>query len=275
LLEEGGIKLTAVATDPFGVSGWAMLRRIANGDLTWGWPSAFAIVGCAGFVWLAFWWPTYRTPALAAGEAVVAAVPVRELVGTRFVIAFTVAKIFFDPVWYFYLLWFPEYLKNARHFDLAAIGKYSWIPFAVAGAGNFAGGWLTAFLLRRGMSATTARKGAATFFTCLMTAAIPAVLAPEAWQSIALVSVAMMGYTGGLANMLAMPADVFPKGAVASVFGLASMGSGFGGMVFTLITGWVVDHYSYTPVFIGFGIVPLISAGILWVFLGPLRRAEG
>ncbi len=32
LLEQGGIKLTAVATDPFGVSGWAMLELIAKGE---------------------------------------------------------------------------------------------------------------------------------------------------------------------------------------------------------------------------------------------------
>lgn len=32
LLEEGGIKLTAVATDAFGVSGWAMLQLIAKGE---------------------------------------------------------------------------------------------------------------------------------------------------------------------------------------------------------------------------------------------------
>jgi transposase len=32
LLEQGGIKLTAVATDPFGVSGWAMLKLIAQGE---------------------------------------------------------------------------------------------------------------------------------------------------------------------------------------------------------------------------------------------------
>ena len=32
LLEEGGIKLTAVATDPLGVSGWAMLRLLAKGE---------------------------------------------------------------------------------------------------------------------------------------------------------------------------------------------------------------------------------------------------
>jgi transposase len=32
LLEQGGIKLTAVASDPFGVSGWAMLELIAKGE---------------------------------------------------------------------------------------------------------------------------------------------------------------------------------------------------------------------------------------------------
>ena len=63
---------------------------------------------------------------------------------------------------------------------------------------------------------------------------------------------------------------MFPKNAVGSVYGLASMGAGFGGMVFTLITGWVVEHYSYTPVFFGFGIMPLICATILWALLGPL-----
>ena len=32
LLEQGGIKLTAVATDPFGVSGWAILKLLAKGE---------------------------------------------------------------------------------------------------------------------------------------------------------------------------------------------------------------------------------------------------
>jgi len=32
VLEQGGIKLTAVVTDPFGVSGWAMLNLLAKGE---------------------------------------------------------------------------------------------------------------------------------------------------------------------------------------------------------------------------------------------------
>jgi ACS family hexuronate transporter-like MFS transporter len=199
-------------------------------------------------------------------------VPVLGLIRTRFVWSFTLAKIFMDPVWYFYTFWFPEYLKHARDFNLAAIGKFAWIPFAVAGAGNLLGGWLSAFLLSRGCSLTVARKSAITVFAVLMLSAIPAVLVRDAALSIGLVSIAMLGYTGSLANMLAMPADVFGKNAVASVYGLASMGSGFGGMLFTLITGWVVDHYSYTPVFIGFGILPLICATLLWTLMGRLER---
>ena len=190
------------------------------------------------------------------------------------VLTFTLSKIFMDPVWYFYTFWFPEYLKNVRQFDLAAIGKFAWIPFAVAGFGNLLGGLLSGYLLRRGLSTTMARKSAVTFFALLMMSAIPAVLVRDAAQSIALVSLAVLGYTGCTANMLSMPADVFPKSAVASVYGLASMGAGFGGMLFALTTGWVVDHYSYTPVFIGFGLMPLICALMLWTLLGPLRAPE-
>jgi MFS transporter, ACS family, hexuronate transporter len=69
---------------------------------------------------------------------------------------------------------------------------------------------------------------------------------------------------------LALTADAFSKESVASVWGLASTGAGFGGMLFTLIAGWVIQHFSYTPVFIGFGLIPLISSTVLCTLTGPL-----
>jgi ACS family hexuronate transporter-like MFS transporter len=239
--------------------------------ITWGWPSAFLAIGLSGFVWLLIWWPVYHTPAEVQKEVAIKKISVRKLMRTRFVWSFTLSKVFVDPVWYFYIFWFPEYLKRARGFNMASLGKYSWIPFLVAGLGNLFGGWVSAALMHRGLPLSSARKWAVTFFAALMTSAIPAVLTADARFSIALVSLAMIGYTGTLANMLAFPADVFPKNAVGSVYGLASMGSGFGGMIFTLITGWAIDHYSYTPVFFGFGIMPLLGAFIIWTLLGPIR----
>jgi ACS family hexuronate transporter-like MFS transporter len=232
--------------------------------LKFGWPPAFLGVGITGFAWLLVWLLVYHTPAGVQSELAAPPIPALRLLRTRWVMMFTVSKVFSDPVWYFYIFWFPQYLKSARGFDLASIGKFGWIPFLTADAGNLLGGWFSAALLRRGVPPEPARKIAVWFFAALMTSAIPAVLTPNVAVSIGLISLATMGYTGALANMLAMPADIFPKNAVGSIWGLASMGAGFGGMIFSLITGWAVDHYSYVPVFIGFGILPLIAASIVW-----------
>jgi MFS transporter, ACS family, aldohexuronate transporter len=157
---------------------------------------------------------------------------------------------------------------------MASIGKYAWIPFLIAGIGNILGGWLSAVMLRHHVSLTVARKGSVTVFAILMACAIPAVLVHSALLSFVLVSSAMLGYTGVTANMLAFPADVFPGNVVASIWGLAGLGSGFGGMVFALITGWLVDHYSYLPVFMLAGLMPFIAVAIIWFIIGPLRAGS-
>ena len=241
--------------------------------LQFGWKAAFLAVGATGFVWLALWWPVYHSPGERQdGGGRRAPASLGALFRQRFVWAFTLSKVFMDPVWYFYIFWFPEYLKNARGFDMASIGKFGWIPFLVAGFGNLLGGMLSASLLKRGWSLNAARKTSVTVFAALMLSAIPAVLVTDVRLAIALVSVAMVGYTGSAANMLSFPADVYPGEVVGSIYGLASMGSGFGGMLFTLLTGWMVQHYSYKPAFFLFGVMPLVCAAILWGMLGPLER---
>jgi ACS family hexuronate transporter-like MFS transporter len=229
-----------------------------------GWQTSFLVVGAAAVVWLLIWIFVYYVPADAKPVAAEPPVPVWTLLRTRWVLTFTVSKIFSDPVWYFYIFWFPKYLESARNVDMVFIRNYAWIPFLTGAAGNLIGGACSAALLNRGIAVTWARKIAVMFFALLMTSAIPAALVSNVFLSIGLISLATLGYTGALANMLAMPADIFPKNTVGSIWGLASMGSGFGGMVFVLATGWVVDHYSYVPVFIGFGVLPVLAALIVW-----------
>jgi MFS transporter, ACS family, hexuronate transporter len=244
---------------------------IAGLVLRFGWRSAFIAVSSLGFVWVVAWAALYRAPAEEIDAPAAPPLPVRALLRSRFVWTFAVSKIFVDPVWYFYTFWFPEYLFHARHFDLAAIGRYAWIPFFVAGLGSVGGGLIAKGFLLAGAPVSGARKAAVTVSAAMMIMAIPAVLVHSSALSIALVSIAMAGYTAALANMLAMPADVFPAAGVASVYGLASMGSGFGGMVFALMTGWLVDRYSYVPVFWLFGLIPLVCVSILWGLMGRLE----
>ena len=119
-------------------------------------------------------------------------------------------------------------------------------------------------LLRIHDKAATARRIAILIFSALMVSAVFVGAGSSAVQSIALISIATFGYSGALANLLAVPGDVFPKGAVASIWGFASMGSGIGGMIMSLVTGWLVGHYSFRPVFVLFGVIPMAAAWLVW-----------
>jgi ACS family hexuronate transporter-like MFS transporter len=229
-----------------------------------GWQASFVAVGALGFVWLAAWMIFYRTPPINPGEVEFPPPGVWALAKTRFVWQFTLSKVFADPVWYFYTFWFPQYLKVGHGFTMKEIGQTAWIPFFTAGLGNLAGGFLCSWLLRIGLTAQTARRVGVLIFSGLMVAAVPSAMVHSSALAIALISTATFGYSGALANVLAIPRDLFPKNAVASIWGLASMGSGFGGMFFSLVTGWLVDHYSFKPAFVLFGLTPIIAACLIW-----------
>ena len=237
-----------------------------------GWRTAFVAIGLLGFLWLAGWFAVYREPCSAgARDDRADRLPLKAVLRSRFLWQFTLSKVFSDPVWYFYIFWFPQYLKVAQSFTLREIGETAWIPFFTATIGNLAGGAVFARLSHAGVGAAMARRIAILIFSGLMVSAVFVGEISSAAHCIALISTATFGYSGALANLLAVPGDVFPKGAVASIWGFASMGSGIGGMIFSLVTGWLVDHYSFRPVFVLFGVIPLVSAWLVWTL--P-RKAE-
>jgi ACS family hexuronate transporter-like MFS transporter len=215
----------------------------------------------------------YRQPEALKREGREERVPLRSLLKSRFLWQFTLSKVFSDPVWYFYTFWFPQYLKVAHGFSLVQIGEVAWIPFFTAAIGNLAGGAVFSALLPWIRSTARARRVAVLIFSALMAAAIFIVEVRTATACVALISIATFGYSGALANLLAIPGDAFPKGTLASVWGVASTGSGFGGMAFSLITGWLVDRYSFQSAFIVFGLIPLLAAWLVWTL--PNESAPG
>lgn len=242
--------------------------------LSYGWRGPFIAMGVLGLLWSAGFWFAYHVPASAEAQVRKAPVSAWRLLSTRFVLFFTLSKVFMDPVWYFFVFWFPRYLSDVHHFSLKEIGWKGWIPYFTAALGNIAGGALTAGLIRCGVAMSTARKASTTVFALLMLATIPASLTSSAPLAIALLSLTTFGYSGYTANTLAFPADVFPKNSVGSVWGLASMGAGFGGMLFMGLSGWLIGRFGYTPVFIGYGILPLIALAIVLFLIGPLSPVQ-
>ena len=221
----------------------------------WGWRAMFVVVGATGFAWILFWEGFFRTapapkippsPALAAP----ASVGIRACLQSRNVWGLILGRFFADPVWWFYAFWLPEYLVRNRGFSLANIGAIVWIPFTFAAAGNWVGGHLSGVFIRRGRPAARSRKALMVGSAALMLAGIPAVRAQTSFAAIAWISLVLFAYSSWAANILSLPADLFSSREVARVSGLSGTGAAVGGMLFTLLTGWMVQNLSYTPVFL-------------------------
>ena len=93
-----------------------------------------------------------------------------------------------------------------------------------------------------------------------------------------ILAVAGFGYASYTANTMAFPADVVPKSATASVWGIASVGAGLGGVIFQSVSGLAIKNLSahfdyamaYNAVFIGYGLMAFIGLGIVLFLTGPL-----
>jgi len=247
--------------------------------LTWSWRAAFLLTGALGFLWLAAWLVLYRparehpwlTPQERAhvfSDARAEAAPARpvrwvELFRYRQAWGLVLARMLADPVWWFYVFWLPEYLRRERNFSLAMIGYFAWIPFLTADVGNFIGGGMSSWLVKRGWPVLRARKVVMFASAAVMIAGLPAVLTASPALALGLISLATLAYSSWAANVLTLPADLFSGNIVASVSGLSGTGAGLGGMTFMLVVGVVVDRFSYVPVFSAAALMPLAAATII------------
>jgi ACS family hexuronate transporter-like MFS transporter len=204
------------------------------------------------------------------------------LLKNRFVLNLTLSKVFIDPVWYFITFWIGRFLADTYGWDLAKIGWFAIFPFIVADLGNIFGGLFTQMIIRRGIPIPRARKTGAAIFGSVM--ALSLLLGPlmisGPVSALTVLALAGFGYASLSANLLAFPADVVPMSATASVWGLASVGSGLGGAVFQALSGVAVKglsaqygyHAAYNTVFVGYGIIAAIGVFIVIFMTGPLVR---
>jgi ACS family hexuronate transporter-like MFS transporter len=259
-------------------------------QLTFGWQTTFLVTGSMGFGWLALWLLFYESPErhraitpeeyalikadqpITAGQQNVAWL---DLLRFRQTWAIVLSRFLTDPVWWLYVTWLPLYLYNARGFDLKRIGMFAWLPFLTADAGSLLGGWLSGHLISRGWTTDLARKAVIVAGALFMTAGIPAAFSRDAFVALAFISVVTFGFQSWINNVQTLPSDFFPQQAVAAVAGLGGVGAGVGAILYVLATGWVVDHFSYTPILIIASLLPLLGTVILFLLSGRIEAVSG
>ena len=247
-----------------------------------GWRAAFVLTGLVGIVWAFVWWTSYQLPEqhpritdselelIKENEPVVPSssrIPYLSLLRSRSVWAVILSRMFADPNSWFYHYWLPEYLKRGAGFSLAEIGRYAWIPFATQGLGILLGGWFSDRLIRRDFRVVNARLIVMSAGMIMMSAGAVAAFPFPIPVTFTGISVATFGFGLWAPNMMSLCGEAFPRDAVGSVTGLSGMGAGLGGLALTLSTGWLVDHFGYSPVFILVGTMPLVAILVLYTLL--------
>ena len=214
--------------------------------LRWGWQAPFVVAGVAGLVWLVVWNWLYATPEkhtginrqelmYVTGDATEAAAEQGmswlELLRHRETWSFVVAKFLTDPVWWFFLIWLPDFFNKTRHMDIKTLGTPLVAIYGIVSVLGVAGGWLTNYLVRIGWSVNMTRKLCMLFFA-LCVLPIVFVKGSGLWGTVCLIGLAAGAHQAWSANLFTTASDMFPKKAVASVVGIGGMAGSIGGMLF-------------------------------------------
>ena len=237
-----------------------------------GWRGAFVATGGLGVVWAIAWWLVYRDPeqyraiapaqvdALLAERAPppVIANPIRwvDLFRYRSVWGLMIGLFCLNFAIYFFITWFPNYLQAARGFSLTRLGTLGMLPALMAVVGNWLGGIVSDWLMRRGWSATAARK------TCLVTGMVLAssialaafVQSTMLCLTLFTLAYASLSFTG--ANTWTVVSEISPTpGHVASIAGLQNFAGNLAGILIATFTGVMLEITS------GSFLIPLSVAG--------------
>ena len=255
--------------------------------LRWGWHVAFVIPGLLGFLWLIAWRRLYYPPLehprigeaerqMIVGDKQQAELAPQSMPRWRDLLKLPqtwgviVSKGLTDPVWFFITDWFPIYLV-AKGIPLISGLVAVWIPFLAADLGNFFGGIVSGYLIRRGWSVGAARKALVVFGGFGVLLIIPTIFTVKLYLITLLFALATFSYASfsTIANVL--PTDLFYSKAVATVSGMSGTAAGLG----TIIAFKLIGHFSdarqatathtFDPIVIVAGFVPFI--GMILVLL--------
>lgn len=223
-----------------------------------GWHATFLVAGVIGLIWITFWWSLYSVPSQSKHvnsvelehiesdgdkEQTEKPLPWLSLLSYRGAWAFIAVRLMTDPVWWFFLIWLPDYFHKVHGQDLKqSSGKLVTLYGIVTVLSVFAG-WLSAKLAKSGWSINTVRKLSQLVSAGLVVPIMFVPHFPNPWMAVLLIGLAGGAHQAWSATNFTTVSDMFPRRAVASLTGIGGMVGAVGGMLFPIVTGRLLDHY--------------------------------
>lgn len=149
-----------------------------------------------------------------------------------------------------------------------------WIPFIAADLGNFFGGGVSSWLIRRGWPVGRARKAVVIFGGLGMTLLIPTIFTSSLFAIAGLFAISTFAYAAFSTMAIVLPSDVYRHDVVATVSGMSGTGAGIGTILSTYLIGYVADHYSFGPVLMAASLIPLLGAVLVLLLVHNTQASE-
>ncbi len=270
-----------------------------------GWKLSFIITGAVGFLWLIFWFKFYNPPAKQKNlskeeydyihsddaethssvvEEDTAKVPWAKLLGYRQTWAFFWGKFLTDGIWWFFLFWTPDYLKQQFNLAPNVQGYLYFIILGVAIFGSIFGGSIPMYFMNKGWPTYRAR-----MTSMLLIAFAPLLIlttqffANESLNgrnsaitlAVAILCICAAAHQAWSANLFTAVSDMFPKKAVGSVTGIGAAAGGLGGAMVQLLAGSLNTYFPKSAYLILFFVCGLayLTAWLIMKALVPRHRA--
>jgi len=252
---------------------------------------AFIATGALGFIWILCWLLFYHRPEddslLSAAELAYIqsdsrdpqnsepTVPWLTLLKLRQTWAIALGKFFTDPIWWVYLFWMPDFLSRNLGLNLAGMRLPLFVIYTGASIGSISGGWLSSALLKRGWALNASRKTALLVCALAVTPIMIAARTTDPWLAIFVIALAAGAHQGWSANLYTLASDMFPRSAVGSVVGFASMVGAIGGMLVAKAVGYILwKTGSYVAVFLLAGLAYLVALGFIQALAPRMKAVE-
>jgi ACS family hexuronate transporter-like MFS transporter len=230
--------------------------------IAWGWQAAFIITGSIGFIWVIIWFIFYEVPdkhkKVSASELAYInsdvdeqnetkeKVPWMKLFKLRQTWLFFIGKGLTDPIWWFYLFWIPGWLSTVRGAGLSvsSFGLPLAFIYTMTTIGSIGGGWVSGYMITKGMSPYKSRKVTMLIFALLV---VPIIFAQSkgvsTWGAVCLIALAASAHQAWSTNLFTTVSDAFPKKVVSSITGIGGLAGAVGGAFISYIAGGILQHF--------------------------------
>ncbi|MGH8780977.1 MFS transporter [Paraburkholderia sp.] len=266
-----------------------------------GWHGVFVLTGAVGLLWAFVWYALYREPGAApginqqeldtirAGGGLVelgesngprskgrrryTAADWRAVLGNRRLWGVYVGQIAVTSTLWFFLTWFPTYLVKYRHMDFLKAGFMASVPFLAAFVGILSSGLLSDWMIRRGASATVARKVPIVAGLLLSTTIVGANYVSTPAMVIVFMAIAFFG-SGFSSITWVLVSSMAKKELLGLTGGMFNLMGNLSSICVPIVIGLLVKGDDFAPALVFMSAVGLVGALSYLFVVGRIERIE-